>query len=417
MDTPPRTVYPPAVLDLGVTYHASALGPLRNVAWTIPVGVSAVVGPNRVGKSTLLKLPEFLRIAVTEDLETAVRDIFKGSAFLRNFTLPASAPCNVGLSITGVQGEQLTWTVELSPTRGSVARFPTERLSINDFTLAERKFGSDSITILDEIIKAGPRLIPGFALDDSSKDTTLPTSEIFPNLLKDKKAAHAAGLLLGARVAASASYRTYEYQILHLLRYGSPQSPATTLQSSGENVFPLLRNWRDQSELEPRFVFVLDTLREAFPHVQKLDFESSGQTVTVSTVDRRWNNKVPIAFESTGLITALLQLCAVASTPDDGLVTIDELETSLHPHAIRVLIAAFRRWAKEHRLRIVLATQSETVLDQFRDEPEKIFVMESRQDTSPQRLTDMFGADWLKQFSLGDLFGHLEFGAPDLPES
>lgn len=223
-------------------------------------------------------------------------------------------------------------------------------------------------------------------------------------------------MLLATAAVKHAAYRTYEYQIQHLLRYGSAQSPATTLQSSGENVFPLLRNWRDQSELEPRFEFVMNTLREAFPHVRKLDFESSGQTVTVATIDDRWGNKTPIAFESTGLITALLQLCAVASTPPSGLVTIDEIETSLHPHAIRVLIAAFRRWAKEHELRIVLATQSETVLDQFRDEPEKIFVMEAKQETSPQSLTDMFGADWLSQFSLGDLFGHLEFGAPDLPQ-
>ena len=215
-----------------------------------------------------------------------------------------------------------------------------------------------------------------------------------------------------AATATVRSYRTYRYQIQHLQRYGSIQSSDIRLEKSGENVFPLLRNWRDSSETETKFDFVISTLREAFPHISKVDFEQAGQTVTMAIRDRRWSDKkVPISRESTGLITALLQLCAVASGAENGLVTIDELETSLHPHAIRVLIAAFRRWAKEHNLRIVLATQSETVLDQFHDDPGQIYVIEPGQEVTPRSLTDMFDGEYLNQFSLGDLFSHLEFGS------
>ena len=138
----------------------------------------------------------------------------------------------------------------------------------------------------------------------------------------------------------------------------------------------------------------------------------SDEQITMAIRDARWpDRKLPISRESTGLITAVLQLCAVASCPKDGLVTLDELETSLHPRAIQVLTEAFRQRSREQNLRIVLATQSETVLDQFHDCPEQIQVLEPNQETSPRRLTDMFGADWLKQFSLGDLFAHLEFGS------
>ncbi|MCA9635856.1 MAG: ATP-binding protein [Myxococcales bacterium] len=91
-------------------------------------------------------------------------------------------------------------------------------------------------------------------------------------------------------------------------------------------------------------------------------------------------------------------------------MTIDEVETSLHPRAIRVLVEAARRRAASHNLRIVFATQSETVLDQFRDDPSQVFVLEAGQETSPRALTDLFSADYLSQFSLGDLFAHLEFG-------
>lgn len=75
-----------------------------------------------------------------------------------------------------------------------------------------------------------------------------------------------------------------------------------------------------------------------------------------------------------------------------------------------MLVEAFRRRAATHDLRIVLATQSETVLDQFRDEPSQVFVLEPKQETSPKALTELFSPEYLSQFSLGDLFAHLEFG-------
>jgi hypothetical protein len=57
----------------------------------IPEGVSAIVGPNRVGKSTLLALPEFLRLAIHESLNDAVRAVFDGPAYLRNLERPPSS--------------------------------------------------------------------------------------------------------------------------------------------------------------------------------------------------------------------------------------------------------------------------------------------------------------------------------------
>jgi predicted ATPase len=141
-------------------------------------------------------------------------------------------------------------------------------------------------------------------------------------------------------------------------------------------------------------------------------FEQAGQTVTMTISDKRWpdGKTIPIARESTGFITALLHLCALASTEHDGLITLDEIETSLHPRAIRILIEAMRLRAASHNLRIILATQSETVLDQFRDDPSHVFVLEPNQDRSPKALTELFSPEYLSQFSLGDLFAHLEFG-------
>lgn len=399
-----------------LTYHAHALGPLRNVTWTPPEGVSLVVGPNRVGKSTLLRLPEFIRRAVHWDLETAVNEIFKGSAYLRRFGATPEEVTSVGLA-EGL----FRWRVEIVPFAGTVRARPTETLSIDADAAVTRRQGADEVLIDGESIHCGARLLPRACLDqfdrDIRDDTAREVALTDPRSFWGKKRHSHAAVLLAIFAKHCAAYRTYEFATTHLLQFGAQQSPDLMLHPSGDNVFPLLRNWRDRSDYEERFDFVLATIREAFPHVHKFNFEQAGQTVTMSIVDSRWKDRpTPIAYESTGLLAAILQLCGVASAEENGIVTLDEMETSLHPHAIRVLIAAFRRWAEIRKLRIVLATQSETVLDQFRDEPEKIFVIEPKQEVSPQPLTELFGAEWLSQFSLGDLFSHLEFGAPDRRE-
>lgn len=398
-----------------LTLRAQAFGPLRKVEWTIPPGVSVVVGPNRAGKSTLLALPEFLRLTLVESPAEAVRRVMDGAAYLRHYGAPREEVCSVG-----VGNEVCEWGLELDIVSGALARYGAETLFVMGQRLMNRETGSMELHCKNGVWRSEsviPRALTerirqylgkaGASADDDvaqiidrEREQIFTHEEVF------------LGMYLAARLDGCYWYRTYRYEILHLLKFGSVQSDGTTLEPSGANAFPLLRNWRDRAATEARFEFVLETLREIFPHVGRLEFEQAGQTVTMSIQDRRWPDRlVPISRESTGFVTALLQLCAVASTDDGGLVTIDEPETSLHPHAIAVLTAAIARWAREHQLRVVFATQSQTVLDQFADEPERIFVIEPGQDVVPRCLTHLFEPDHLKQFSIGDLFAHLEFGS------
>ena len=119
---------------------------------------------------------------------------------------------------------------------------------------------------------------------------------------------------------------------------------------------------------------------------------------------------VPAYFTPNGWLTGLLHLCAVASAEPGSLIAIDEVENSLHPYAIRKLIEAFREWAEEHDLTVCLATHSPVVLNEFKEEPERVFVMEPGQATLPVPLSDLCGRDWLAHFSLGDLYEHGDFG-------
>lgn len=406
-----------------IAYRARALGPLRAIDWMIPPGVSVVVGPNRVGKSTLLRVPTLIRFTLTEGVHEAFKSVFEGVPHLRNLRVPPSTPMVLGLT-----DGSLEWEVDLTVHGGQIADLPSERLAIDGNAILWRKPGNKEVEgegfrflHTGFLPSLALNIVTGYVEDGKFidvKDLEVPE---FVAKLRQYLPPHAPDQVVNislrmieilSHAMTIYSYRTYHYETNHLLRFGSAHSSSLFLYDTGENVFPLLRNWRDRLELEERYEFVLATMREIFPHLGRVGFEQAGQTSTMVVSDRRWpsDTLIPVARESTGFITALLHLCALASCPRGGLVTFDELETSLHPRAIRVLVEACRSWAARHNLRVVIATQSQTVLDQFREEPSQVFVLEPGQEVSPQSLTDLFSPEYLSQFSLGDLFAHLEFG-------
>ncbi len=214
------------------------------------------------------------------------------------------------------------------------------------------------------------------------------------------------------------SYRCYvEYHLAHLRESGSTTTSDKTLDLHGRNVFSLLRNWRDARADRIRYDFVMDNLRKLFPDVfADLDYETAGTTVTVRVLTPKLDKSYPITFAPNGLLVALLHLCAVASVPNEGVVAIDEVENSLHPFAIKHLIEAFRTWSAKTNSTVLLATHSPVVLDQFRECPEQVFVMEKGQRTNPMPLPKVRDPEYLSHFSLGDLYAHLEFGSPVEPQ-
>jgi hypothetical protein len=219
-------------------------------------------------------------------------------------------------------------------------------------------------------------------------------------------------------LAVLQGYRCYaDYHLAHIRENGSPLSSEKALDVHGRNVFSVLRNWRDTRADRVRFNFVMEGLRTLFPDsFADLDFETAGTTVAARVVAPRPDTTYPITFAANGLLVALLHLCAVASVPEGGMVALDEVENALHPFAIKRLIEAFRTWSAQTKSTVLLATHSPVVLDQFRDCPEQVYVMEPSQETNPVPLSQFRDPEYLSHFSLGDLYAHLEFGAPREPE-
>lgn len=361
---------------------------LRAVDFEIPAGITALAGPNGSGKSTLLNSLELFRHMYDHGLLNAIGHNY-GAAAIRHHDASADDPIRLGLDV-----DDVAWDVELRVSGAAADPASPELLKVGGVVRLRREALASEAEYRGQQIKVGEHLAIRAALGDMSEDE---------DLLKWR-----------AFVQKVRVYRSYTYRLYDLLRSGSQAAPDRRLHVSGLNAFSVLRNWSTQRAYKARYQFVCDSLRRIYPeHFREFDFQLAGQTVTLEVISPRWEERtIQIAQESTGFAMALLALCAVASGEPDGLVAIDEIENSLHPAAIARLFECIDEYAVDNRLRVLVATHSPVVLDQLRESPANVFVMQPGQPSLPVALDRLFDAGWLRQFSLGRLYTGLEYGAP-----
>jgi energy-coupling factor transporter ATP-binding protein EcfA2 len=361
---------------------------LRSVDWS-PDGVCVLVGPNGSGKTTLLEALNFLRLAYVADLNQAI--VASGGPLFRN--LDAAADEAVSFALT--QGTY-TWALDIPLGSGPYSYTSGESLIDGSRTLLTKKHGDDAIEIPGRqtvrLALVGLRVLAANPADQIQ----LPLRPIISTV---------AGFLVYGG-----------YAIPQLRQAGSQLSADMQLSQNGQNAFVVLRNWRDKRDFRPSHDFVLEQLRQAFPGVaDDIEFDTAGQITSISLVDSRRKATVPVTFAPHGWLTGLLHLMAVAGAEPGTVVMIDEFENSLHPYAIRLLVRATREWAAKKQLTVILAGHSPALLDEFAEDSPRVFVMEPwrpGQPSMPLRLTDYRDPEWLKHFSLGELYRHEDFGGP-----
>jgi predicted ATPase len=371
---------PPSAITLETRNYRA----LRRTCWT-PSGVCVVVGPNGAGKTTLLTLLEFLRNAYLRGAPSA-NDQIGGVYGLRSWGSPDDEPVLVALTVG-----DLRWEMHLTAQGPTLSHRLGEQVTRGGEVILSRAPLADRLVfrgverpIPDHDQRLGLRIMA----DADNPDELVPLIRV----------------LTGTRV-----YRNYN--LWGLQTNGSQHGGDLYLHPGGKNAFTVLRNWRDRRALKPQYDFVITRLRSAFPQVfEELEFQVAGLTVTVDLVDPMWHQTFPVALAPDGWITGLLHLTAVAGAQEGSVVTIDDFGNDLHPYAIRALTEAFRDWAEERDLVVCLASHSPVLLDEFKEEPSSVFVMEHGLENRPVPLTELFEPDWLARFSLGRLYEHGEFG-------
>jgi predicted ATPase len=366
---------------MGIRIIAENYRPLRKIAWDLPKGVCALVGPNGSGKTTLLEVPEVLRDVLANGADPGL-SAHGDYRSIRNLHAGHEEDALLGIDL--IDGDSVDLRVRMQFTTPAAGPQYRQTLSKNGTILVDDKGENQG----------------GNPLKKAAYET-----------FADPRTG-----LLQPPMSALTAYRLYpSYAIDYLRRSGSPSNADTVLDTDGKNAFCVMRNWRDKRATRERDAFVIENLREAFPDVfgdLDLDVDDKGHRISGRVIAPGASESLPVLHAPSGLLTGLLHLTAVASTPPGGIVAIDEPENGLHPFAVKRILEAMRDWAEQHDLTVLLATHSTVLIDEFKREPERLFVMEPGREVLPVRVDEVRDREWLAQFSLGDLYKHGDFGAP-----
>jgi predicted ATPase len=148
------------------------------------------------------------------------------------------------------------------------------------------------------------------------------------------------------------------------------------------------------------------TLQQVAPFFE--DFQLEPLKLNPNTLKLDWRHfGTDAGFDGSALSDGTLRFVALATLflqPAElrpSVILVDEPELGLHPQAIGLLAPLIRQASKESQ--VIAATQSSLLLDHF--EPEDILVA-NRVDgaTTIERLNSEPLADWLKEYSLGQLW-------------
>jgi len=365
---------------------------LERVAWE-PRDVSLVVGPNGSGKTSLLQAFAFLRNSFARSVPEAVESL-GGARGLKRVRAAAEDPVVIGLEV-----DDFRWELELSVQGGAVGEFPGERLTIGDEVVLRRvpfsnewSFGAERII---DTLEDAPRSCLLAAWERSRDERLRPLVHVFNRFgIYDQK-----------------------WSIPRLWETATPSTTEVSLAYSGRNLFSVLANWRTAPKRHAgQYEWVRDKARLAFSDIfEDLELEPQGDTVNARFSSPDSDEGLPMRRAADGLIVGLLHLTAVAGAPPGALVALDEMENQLHPHAIRVILAAMRERAEERDLTVVLTTHSPVVMDEFASQIDRFFVTEPGRALTPVRLDELHDPRYLAQFALGDLYERLKFGAPRAP--
>ncbi len=210
------------------------------------------------------------------------------------------------------------------------------------------------------------------------------------------------------RLASSTFYHVLNVDPRSPVRLPQTMGPATLPGKNGEDLVSCLFYLRETER--DRFDAVEDSLRVAFPRFERLDFPP----VAAGTLALAWRERgsaKPLYMHqlSEGTLRFLWLTTLLQSPGLTALTLLDEPEVSLHPQLLSLLADQLREASR--RTQIVVATHSDTLLRFL--EPSEVVVLDSTEDgmTTLKRADELDLDDWLKDYSLGELWLNGRLGA------
>jgi predicted ATPase len=210
------------------------------------------------------------------------------------------------------------------------------------------------------------------------------------------------------RLASSTFYHVLNVDPRSPVRLPQPMQPATLPGRNGEELVSCLFYLRETER--HRFDAIEDSLRAAFPRFDRLDFPP----VAAGTLALAWREKgfsKPLYMHqlSEGALRFLWLATLLQSPGLTALTLLDEPEVSLHPELLSLLADLLREASK--RTQLMVATHSDRLIRFL--EPEEVLLMNSTDDgmSSVNWASELNLGEWLKEYSLDELWRNGRIGA------
>jgi len=319
-------------------------------AQTIPLSpITVLVGPNNVGKSCVMSLGEFVKRA----MEDAVRPQSTDAALSR--ALHRSTEGDAQMEI-GWEGDDVHYQTALAMHEDALQR-RSEHLIVEGTTM-----------VADDPV---PPPLRGGAVPD-----------VVASQRMQRPFAGAAGAAQdpGRRHAVDAAFQPLlASRLVKLsidrLREDSKTTAAPALGMDGEGIGAVLSLWRgfDPDRSEQLDAFLQECLPEAKRALVRPADAADRLRIWIEQTDGQ--KFAPDELSDGVLFFVALAMHAI-DAPPGAVIFAEEPEQSIHPLRVRQIVDLFRRAVAARGCQFVLATHSPTLLDEFRDEPEAIVLLQ-----------------------------------------
>ena len=209
------------------------------------------------------------------------------------------------------------------------------------------------------------------------------------------------------RLASSTFYHVLNVDPRSPVRLPQPMQPAELPGRNGEDLVSCLFSlWGTDRN---RFDVIEDSLRAAFPRFERLEFPVvAAGTLALAWRERGFSKPLYMHQLSEGTLR-FLWLTTLLQSRLTALTLLDEPEVSLHPELLSLMADQLREASK--RTQILVATHSDTLIRFL--EPSEVVVLDSTEDgmITLTRADELDLGDWLKDYSLDELWRNGRLGA------
>lgn len=332
--------------------------------------LNILIGANGAGKSNFVSLFTLLRAIATQELELAVKK--GGGADVQLFLGPKiTKKIEVELHF-GVNGYRFS----LEPTADNRLVFSDERV------LFSGAFGPTR-----ESLGRGH----------------------FESKLKDLKEAPGATAQHGIPYYVFRSVESWTVYHFHDTSESAPVRRQGTsrdyekLRPDAANLAAFLLHLRERDS--QRYELIRESIRLVVPFFDdfRLRPEGLGKDTVVQLEWSQRGSDYPFhpSQLSDGTLRFICMTTALLQPRPPATMLFDEPELGLHPYALSVLAGLLRQAAT--RTQVIVSTQSTTLIDHF--DPEDVVVVDRKEGASTfDRLESRDLEEWLKQYSLGELW-------------